>query len=65
VTHALLPQLSAHLHIWECAAGSGQMVRVLADASHVVEATDIETGRNFFATPFIVQAMHHFLAGCS
>jgi hypothetical protein len=47
VTKALLPYLGKCLHVWEPAAGSGKMVRVLADAGHLVEASDITEGRDF------------------
>jgi hypothetical protein len=42
-----LPHLPAPLVIWEPAAGSGQMVRVLESAGHKVIATDVVTGDDF------------------
>lgn len=46
VTEALLPHLPLDRDIWEPAAGSGKMVRVLAKAG-MVYASDITEGRNF------------------
>jgi hypothetical protein len=47
VTHALVPHLPAETRtVWEPAAGSGAMVRALADRFSVV-ATDITDGQDF------------------
>lgn len=51
VTLALIPHLPARLrpgmNVYEPAAGSGKMVRVLADVGYVVDADDIADGRDF------------------
>ncbi|WP_315730199.1 hypothetical protein [Bradyrhizobium sp. SZCCHNRI2010] len=47
VTAALMPHLPKRLHVWECACGSGNMVRALAAAGHTVNATDVHTGTDF------------------
>jgi hypothetical protein len=47
VTTALLPHLPAQLHIWEPAAGSGQMAQTLAAGGHTVVQSDITQGRDF------------------
>lgn len=42
VTEALLPHLTRDVeHVWEPAAASGKIVRVLENAGYVVEASDI------------------------
>jgi hypothetical protein len=46
VTEALLPHLRPARTIWEPAAGSGQMARVLESVAHVV-ASDIADGQDF------------------
>jgi hypothetical protein len=51
VTRALLPYLGSSLHVWEPAAASGQVARVLTEGGHTVELTDIETGCDFLAKP--------------
>lgn len=53
VTQVLLPYLPPRCHVWEPAAGNGKMVKVLTDAGHTVEATDIENGRDFLKTETI------------
>jgi hypothetical protein len=52
VTHAVVPHLGHPLHVWEPAAGSGKMVRALADAGCRVEASDIADGRDTNAGNF-------------
>lgn len=53
VTEALLPHLDPRSAvIWEPAAGSGKMVRVLKRCTHVV-STDIDMGLDFLLTPLI------------
>src|SRR6516165_6856121 len=48
VTEALLPHLPARVRtIWEPAAGSGQMARVLKQAGYAVRASDISQGIDF------------------
>jgi len=48
VTEALVPHIPRRIKtIWEPAAGSGKMVRALADAGYVVDADDISGGRDF------------------
>jgi hypothetical protein len=48
VTDALVPHIRAlALHVWEPAAGSGQMVDALSKAGFKVAATDILTGVDF------------------
>jgi hypothetical protein len=46
-TEALLREVALRGPIWECAAGEGQMVRVLERCGHAVRATDILTGDDF------------------
>jgi hypothetical protein len=53
VVEALIPHLGTKLHIWEPAAGNGNVARALADAGCVVEASDISEGRDFLKTPTI------------
>jgi hypothetical protein len=53
VTKAVVPHLGRGLHVWEPAAGSGKMVRALAQAGCTVEASDIADGRDFLQTPAI------------
>lgn len=50
VTKALLPHIpwKAGMKIWEPACGSGNIVRVLADAGYSVYATDQVDGEDFF-----------------
>jgi len=48
VTIALSPHLSGVEHIWEPAAGSGQMVRALESVWFKVSGTDIQQGEDFF-----------------
>jgi hypothetical protein len=51
VTEALIPHLLAsHCRVWECAAGSGQMVEALRHAGYTVTATDITDGQDFLTT---------------
>lgn len=50
VTQALLPHLPPSLTIWEPAAGSGKMLRVLSAAGHNVVGTDIIEGVDFLMT---------------
>lgn len=47
VTEALLPHMGKCLRIWEPAAGSGKMVRALAEAGHWVLPSDVNEGRDF------------------
>jgi hypothetical protein len=47
VTRALLPHIRDIHLVWEPAAGSGQIMRVLEDAGLQVLATDIATGQDF------------------
>jgi hypothetical protein len=48
VTDALVPHISKlALHVWEPAAGSGQMVDALSNAGFRVTGTDITTGVDF------------------
>jgi hypothetical protein len=47
VTRALLPYLGNVKSVWEPAAGSGKMVRVLKAAGLQVLSTDISTGQDF------------------
>jgi hypothetical protein len=48
VTQALLPHLPPQVRtIWEPAAGSGQMVRVLKQAGYIVHGSDITDGLRF------------------
>ena len=48
VTHALVPHLPPYVKsVYEPAAGSGKMVRALADAGYGVHADDISEGRDF------------------
>jgi hypothetical protein len=47
VTRALLPHIRDIHLVWEPAAGSGQIMRVLEDAALQVLATDIATGQDF------------------
>jgi hypothetical protein len=54
VTHAVVPHLGTNLHVWEPPAGSGKMVRALANAGYTVEASDITEGRDFLQTPAIL-----------
>jgi hypothetical protein len=49
VTEALLVWLEVKLNIWEPAAGSGKMARVLKVAGHNVHSTDIDRGQDFFS----------------
>jgi hypothetical protein len=50
VTEALLKHVEPHCSIWEPAAGSGKMARVLRAAGHQTTETDIETGHDFLGT---------------
>jgi hypothetical protein len=53
VTEALLPHLPARVRtIWEPAAGSGQMARVLKQAGYAVRASDISQGIDFLDEEF-------------
>jgi hypothetical protein len=45
---ALIQVEKLPLHIWEPACGGGAIVRELGAAGHVVTATDISSGVNFF-----------------
>lgn len=48
VTKALLPHIPEQIrNVYEPAAGSGKMVRVLAGAGYAVDADDITEGRDF------------------
>ena len=47
VTRALLPHLGNVKSVWEPAAGSGKMARVLKAAGLQVLSTDISTGQDF------------------
>ena len=52
VTRALVPNLpleSRPMRIWEPACGSGKMVRALEAMGHVVVASDISDGADFFS----------------
>ena len=44
----VLPFLTRHRCIWECAAGDGHLTTALRAAGHVVCDTDILTGHDFF-----------------
>ena len=49
VTHALIPDLPRMPRlVWECAAGSGNIVRVLKQVAPVI-GTDIESGADFLS----------------
>ena len=49
VTRALLPHLPACRTIWEPAAGSGKMSRVLEDFAGTVISSDIANGQDFLS----------------
>jgi hypothetical protein len=52
VTDALIPHLPIrNCVVWECAAGSGQMVAALLRAGFDVIASDIADGRDFLTEP--------------
>jgi hypothetical protein len=52
VTDALIPHLpTGPCVVWECAAGSGQMVAALCRAGFDVIASDITDGRDFLSEP--------------
>ena len=43
----LLPYLPKHWKIWECAAGTGNLVNVFKEKGYSVIGTDINTGHDF------------------
>jgi hypothetical protein len=57
VTTALLPHLPPRMEIWEPAAGTGKMARVLLQAGHYVVQTDIFIGMDFLLTDPACEAM--------
>lgn len=44
----LLPFLRSSWRVWECAAGEGNIVRVLQEEGHEVIASDVITGQDFY-----------------
>ncbi|WP_316216766.1 hypothetical protein [Bradyrhizobium sp. SZCCHNR3003] len=50
VVDALVPYVPRRMHVWEPAAGRGDLARALVAAGHSVHATDIDSGTDFLKT---------------
>lgn len=58
VTHALIPHIPLRIKtIWECACGSGKMVRPLEAAGFTVIGSDLDLGDDFFQSEVIGESV--------
>ena len=57
-THALMKFLKLEpCTIWECAAGSGAMAKIIELYDHKVISTDLQTGQNYLTTQIEADAI--------